>query len=75
MDNAFLIALIAAVLQVRNQVAVNGAGDDIDRRDRVINALGDPIKEARELLEQVLNDQPEIPEAPNTKGAGLSTNA
>lgn len=72
MDNAFLIALIAAVLQVRNQVAINGAGSDLDARDRIANALGDPIVEARELLQQVVDDQPPIPEAPNTKGAGAN---
>jgi hypothetical protein len=72
MDNAYLIALIAAVLQVRNQVALNGCGDDLDARERTANMLGDPIQEARELLDSVINDQPELPEAPNTKGGGTN---
>jgi hypothetical protein len=70
MDNAYVIALIAAMLQVRNQVALIGLeGSD---RDTVVANLGDPIIEARELLETVVNDAPELPEAPNTKGGGTN---
>jgi hypothetical protein len=70
MDNAYVIAIIAAMLQVRNQIALIGLeGSD---RDTAVANLGDPITEARELLEQVVSDAPELPEAPNTKGGGTN---
>ena len=70
MDNAYVIALIAAMLQVRNQIALSAS--PVNERTNLIAQLGDPITEARELLESVVNDAPELPEAPNTKGGGLN---
>ena len=71
MDSAHVIALIAAVLQVRNQVALSSSVD-YDDRERIAASLGDPITEARELIQQVMSDEPALPEAPNTKGAGTN---
>lgn len=70
MDSTHVIALIAAVLQVRNQVAIASAGDDIERREHIAASLGDPIDEARELIRQVMSDEPKLPPAPNTMARG-----
>lgn len=60
-----VIALIAALLQVRNAVLV-GAEPSPAKREKLVASLGDPIEEARELLQQVISDQPKMPPAPNT---------
>jgi hypothetical protein len=70
MDNAYVIALIAAMLQIRNQVALSAAPKN--ERTALAERLGDPITEARELLEAVVNEAPQLPEAPNTKGGGTN---
>ncbi len=62
-----VIAIIAALLQVRNQIAIN-AGRDIEHRQQIADLLGDPIQEARELLQAVVSEVPAMPDAPNTKG-------
>jgi hypothetical protein len=68
MDNAYVIALIAAMLQVRNAVILSGV--DADRRDAVSQGLGDTVEEARELLASIVDETPEPLRAPNTKGDG-----
>ncbi len=62
-----VIAIIAALLQVRNSVVI-AAEPSPAKRDMIIESLGDPIQEARELLNHVIADNPQIPDAPNTKG-------
>lgn len=64
MDSTHVIALIASNLMVRNALIVNAAKPD--RRDAVIESLGDPIEEARELIRSVMSDEPKLPPAPNT---------
>lgn len=66
MDSAHVIALIAAVLQMRNQLAVTAAPKS--EREAIAAALGDPIEEAKQLIEQVMSDELALPDAPNTKG-------
>lgn len=71
MDSTHVIALIAAVLQVRNQVGLIGM-----TRDQQLDAIaqfGDPIEEARQLIQHVVSDEPAFPDAPNTKGGMPST--
>lgn len=72
MNPEHVVALIAAVLQVRNAVILNGIKDTA-QRNAVSEQLGDTVEEARELVQQVVADTPAIPEAPNTKGAGVSS--
>ncbi len=58
-----VIALIAAVLQVRNAIALNALQTQ-EQHDALLASLPDPIVEARALINAVVNDQPQIPEAP-----------
>jgi len=71
MDSTHVIALIASNLMVRNQLAVNAGKNDADRA-RITAALGDPIEEAKELIQLVMSDEPVMPDAPNTKGGRQS---
>ncbi len=54
-----VIAIIAALLQVRNSVVI-AAEPSPAKRDIIIESLGDPIQEARELLNHVIADNPQM---------------
>lgn len=69
MDSTHVIALIASNLMVRNQLAVAGCATEAERV-RAIALLGDPIEEAKELIRQVMSDEPKLPPAPNTMARG-----
>lgn len=69
MDSTHVIALIASNLMVRNQIALADA-KNIDDRERIVTSLGDPIEEAKELIRQVMSDEPKLPPAPNTMARG-----
>lgn len=69
MDSTHVIALIASNLMVRNQLAVAACMTEGERK-RALDMLGDPIEEARELIRQVMSDEPKLPAAPNTMARG-----
>ena len=65
MDSTHVIALIASNLQVRNAVLA-AAEPSPAKREKLVAAFGDPIDEAKELIRQVMSDEPRVPAAPNT---------
>ena len=71
MDSTHVIALIASNLMVRNQLAIGAAKNSAERAS-LVEALADPIEEARQIIEQVMSDEPVMPDAPNTKGGRQS---
>ncbi len=66
MDSTHVIALIASNIMVRNQLAVSMTPKG--ERSALMESLGDPIEEAKQLIEQVMSDEPAMPDAPNTRG-------
>lgn len=58
-----VIAMIAALLQVRNAVLDNTAA----QKGVTLGSHQDTVDEARELLQRVVDDRPQIPNAQNTK--------
>ena len=55
--------MIAALLQVRNAVLDNTAA----QKGVTLGSHQDTVDEARELLQRVVDDRPQIPNAQNTK--------
>lgn len=64
-----VIAIIAALLQVRNAIVVS-AEPSPAKREALAASLGDPIEEARDLIKQVISDNPKLPEARNVMARG-----